>query len=209
MYYFFTKKWDLEKINALAYEVEKKMHGNPSGGDNTTVSYGGFLWFRKETETVKLFKSLAITIPKMLNHFFLIDTGRPKENTGQMVSLVRQWYTDDPERLKKVFDENEIQVKRLVTALYDGNENTLVDAIRKGEQTLEGMGVVSDKVKPLIRNIEKAGGAAKILGGGGVAEGVGFLLCYHTDRKAIEHIVSKFHYLMQPITLGEEGVRLE
>jgi hypothetical protein len=62
------------------------------------------------------------------------------------------------------------------------------------------MGVVSNKVSPLIRNIERSGGAAKILGGGGRAEDVGFILCYHHDPK-------KFGAL--PIRLGEEGVRLE
>ena len=61
------------------------------------------------------------------------------------------------------------------------------------------MGVVSKKVIPLIRNIEQSGGAAKILGGGGRTDGVGYLLCYsrHPHKGSI------------PITLGEEGVRLE
>jgi len=54
-------------------------------------------------------------------------------------------------------------------------------------------------VIPIIRSIEKAGGAAKILGGGGRKEGIGYLLCYsHNPPKG-----------SIPIVLGEEGVRLE
>jgi len=209
MYYFFTKKWDLEKINALAYEVEKKMHGNPSGGDNTTVTYGGFVRYQKKSETEKIFQKLALVIPKNLNNFFLIDTGRPKENTGQMVALVREKFTHQTEKYNELFNINEQQVDLMTEVLKKGDEKALIDAIRRGEQTLDEMGVVSEKVKPLIRDIEKNRGAAKILGGGGISEGVGFLLCYHSDRKIVEHIVSKFHYSTQPIVLGEEGVRLE
>src|SRR3989344_2051394 len=36
--------WDAKKINELAFEAEKQQHGNPSGGDNTIVTYGGMLW---------------------------------------------------------------------------------------------------------------------------------------------------------------------
>jgi mevalonate kinase len=209
MYYFFTNNWDLGKINDLAYEAEKKMHGNPSGGDNTTVTYGGFLWYRKKAETEKTFKKLSFVLPKRLDHFYLINTGRPKENTGELVKGVNDRFKLHTSTYNQLFDTNELQVKRIVDALQDGDEITLIDAMQKGEQTLEGMGVVSDKVKPLIRDIEKTDGAAKILGGGGVTDSVGFVLCYYTDRKAVEHIVSKFHYSIQPITLGEEGVRIE
>lgn len=34
---------NLEKINKFAYKLEKGLHGNPSGVDNTIVTYGGFL----------------------------------------------------------------------------------------------------------------------------------------------------------------------
>ncbi|MFH1543122.1 MAG: hypothetical protein ABIE03_01140 [Patescibacteria group bacterium] len=37
------KEFNLEEINKIAYEIEKKQHGKPSGGDNTIVSYGGFV----------------------------------------------------------------------------------------------------------------------------------------------------------------------
>ncbi len=51
--YFLKKVWNPTLINQLAYEAEKKMHGNPSGGDNTAVTFGGFIWFRRELETLK------------------------------------------------------------------------------------------------------------------------------------------------------------
>ena len=198
--YFLKKVWNPSAINQIAYEVEKKMHGLPSGGDNTTVTMGGFIWYRKELEFLKSIWQLPFKLPAALDHFFLINTGRPKETTGEMVSLVKELVQKEPEKMQKLLDFNEQQVKRVTVALKEGNEEELIDAVRVGEKTLEGMGVVSKKVIPLIREIEKAGGAAKILGGGGRAEGAGYLLCYHHDPE-------KFGAL--PIRLGEEGIRLE
>ena len=207
---FFLKKiWNPQLFNQLAYEAEKKMHGNPSGGDNTTVTVGGFVWFRKELEFLKSIWQLPFKPQSSLNHFFLINTGRPKETTGEMVAFVKEKVQKEPDEMQKLLTLNEQQVKRVTVALKEGNENELLDAIKSGERTLEGMGVVSTKVIPLIRQIEKIGGAAKILGGGGRAEGVGFLLCYHHDVDAVETLCNKYTYSTQAIRLGEEGVRLE
>ena len=133
-------------------------------------------------------------IPKNFNHFFLIDTGKPLENTGELVAFVSK-----QKNLPTFLSENEIQTKRMATAIKENDERTFIDAMHKGESTLEAIGVVSKKVIPIIRSIEKSGGAAKILGGGGRRAGVGYLLCYtrNPPRGAT------------PIVLGEEGIRLE
>jgi len=136
MYYYFTKKWDLEKINALSYEVEKKMHGNPSGGDNTTVTYGGFIRYQKISETKKIFEKLPLSLSKNLQHFYLIDTGRPKENTGIMVVLVREQYNKNPNKFNAIFDTNEKQVERILEALKTGDEKTLIDGTIVYEEVL-------------------------------------------------------------------------
>lgn len=207
--YHFKKLWNPVRINELAYEIEKFQHGTPSGGDNTTVTVGGFVWFRKELEFLKSIWQLPFKPHASLKHFFLIDTGRPKENTGEMVALVRERVKEHSEEMYRLFDANEQQVKRIAMALKNGEEDTLIDAMMLGEKTLEGIGVVSHKVIPLIRNIEGVGGAAKILGGGGVSEGVGFLLCYHTDRKRIDTLCQSHGFSTRHISLGEDGVRLE
>lgn len=207
--YFLKKVWNPAAINQVAYEVEKKMHGNPSGGDNTAVTMGGFIWFRRELEFLKSIWQLPFKLPESLHHFFLINTGRPKETTGEMVSYVKEKVKRQKEKMDKLFDQNEQQTRRIAVAIKEGNEKELVDAIQKGERSLEEMGVVSRNAMPLIREIEKAGGAAKILGGGGKKEGVGFLLCYHREPKKIETICTRYGFATQQIRLGEEGIRLE
>ena len=207
--YFLKKIWNPVLINQLAYEAEKKTHGNPSGGDNTAVTMGGFIWFRKELEFLKSIWQIPLKLPNSLDHFFLINTCRPAETTGEMVHYVRAKSKEQRAKYINLFDENEEQTKKIAVALKTGDEHLLIDAIRHGEKTLEDMGVVSKKVTPLIRKIEKAGGAAKILGGGGKMDGVGFLLCYHHNSKDVALLCKPYGYSIQHIQLGEEGVRLE
>lgn len=205
-----TKKiWNPQRVNQFAYEAEKKQHGTPSGVDNTTITFGGLLWYRKELEFLKSMWQLPFKPSKKLHNFFLIKTTKPKETTGEMVALVAAMVKRQASRMGKLFNENERQTKRVAVALKEGNERELIDAMQAGERTLEEMGVVSEKVKPLIRALEKSGGAAKILGGGGITDGVGYLLCYHPHEKKVKIECEPFGYEVEPIVLGEEGLRLE
>lgn len=189
--YFLKKIWDPGLFNQLAYEAEKIKHGNPSGGDNTVVTMGGLIWYRKELDFLKSIWQLPFK-PR-LTKFFLMDTGKPRETTKEMIAYVAKQDVHD------FLEENEKATKQIAVALKESDETLLIKAIRNGERSLERIGVVSKKVMPIIRSIEKAGGAAKILGGGGRKDGVGYLLCYshHPPKGSL------------PIALGEEGVRLE
>lgn len=207
--YFSKKLWNPQEINRIAYEVEKKQHGNPSGGDNTAVTFGGLLWYRKELEFLKSMWQLPFRPAPEIHHFFLINTGKPTETTGEMVELVKQNVMSNKEAMEKVFAENEIQTKRITVALKQGDESEILYAIREGEKTLEEMGVVSTVVSQMIRKIEQAGGAAKILGGGGKKGSVGFVLCYHKQITKVQDIISPLGYSIQPIILGSEGIHLD
>jgi len=207
---FFSKKlWNPQEINRIAYEVEKKQHGNPSGGDNTSVTFGGFLWYRRELEFLKSIWQLPLRLPTSLNHFLLINTGKPLETTGEMVAMVGSNVKKYPSRLEKIFTENERCTRLIAAAIKDGDGDMVLEALRRGEKTLEDMGVVSKQVQPCIREIEKSGGSVKILGGGGKKGPVGFMLCYHKDKQIVQHIAKDYGYTTQEVTLGEEGVRLE
>lgn len=207
--YFLKKLWNPTQINTIAYEIEKKQHGNPSGGDNTAVTMGGFIWFRKELEFLKSMWQLPFNISNAMSHFFLINTGRPRETTGEMVEHVHSQFVIHKSQFNKLFDRNEEQTKKIAVALKEEKEKDLIDAIRVGERTLEEMGVVSKKVIPVIRNTEHLGGAAKILGGGGRKDGVGFLLGYHRSESVLHELCATYNFPIQKIQLGCVGVTLE
>lgn len=205
---FVKNIWNPNRINELVYEAEKIAHGNPSGADNTTVVFGGLVWYRREFEFLKSIWSLPISsykIPK----FAVIDSGRPLETTKEMVLSVAKYYAKKRKIIEDVFADQELQTKNLLLALKTGDENQLLTSIKNGESNLEKIGVVGKFAQKIIREIESAGGVAKICGAGGKKEGSGIILCYHADLSLIKKVAEKFEVSASPIKLGEEGIRIE
>ncbi len=202
--------WNKDLINELTFQAERVFQGNPSGGDNSTVIYGGLIWFRKETPNLKLIQPLEFSIsPKLSKNFILINTGRPQEITAEMVEMVNSKFKVQNSKFQKIFDHQEQLVKELLPVLKDGNEKEFLKIIRMGQKNLETIGVVSKKVLPIIRQIEKIGGAAKISGAGGKADASGILLCYHPNPLKLISLAKKNNLDYFKTKLGVEGVRNE
>lgn len=209
LHLFLKKGWNPTTINELAYEVEKTQHGNPSGGDNTAVTFGGFLWYRREFEFLKSMWQLPFRIAKNLKPFVLINSGKPKETTGEMIAIVGERIKNKELRIKKIFSDQEELTKRMTLALKNGDEDELITSIKEGEKNLEKLGVVGKKATTIIRIIEKHGGAAKISGAGGIKGGSGMLLVYHPKPEILSDGIKKNKWEAFSVTLGEEGVRRE
>jgi len=198
-------KWDENLVNKIAYQIEKKQHGNPSGGDNTIACFGGLLKFQKKKAKFS-FEQLK---PKSdLPQFLLVDTGRPIETTGEMVTLVRSKINPPAGGQKLIQDIGKIT--RKVIAGFDKNQfSNLKDLISENERLLEQLGVVGEKAKKIIRLIEKNGGAGKICGAGGVKRGSGMVLVYNPEIKKIIRVLDSHGLDYSRIKLGQEGVRVE
>lgn len=200
--------WNPARINELAFEVEKATHGNPSGADNTAVVFGGLVWYRREFDFLKSIWSLPMSSYK-IPQFLLIHTGKPKETTKEMVEHVARMSKNNSRVFWKILDDQEIQTKRLLLALRNGDRKDMLLAITEGERNLEKMGVVGNFAQKIIRTVEKSGGAAKVSGAGGREVGSGILLCYHEKLSVISKIGEKYKVNVLPVVLGGEGIRIE
>lgn len=199
--------WDKKIIFDIAYAGEKFFHGNPSGGDLAAVIEGGFLWFRKEFEFLKTFSPIPFKPHKNIKQFILVNSGKPKESTREMVEKVSKLKIASPQKTKVIFNSQEELTKKMVIALRDGDEDLLIKCIKLGEENLEKLGVVSKKTQALIREIEKLGGAAKISGGGGIEKGSGMLLAYHKNiKRLLSHAKQKYLAILT-IKIGGDGLR--
>lgn len=203
----FGTSLDLKKICDGAYKLEKMQHGNPSGADNTVCTYGGFLWYRKESEAIKTFHQVEPMVK--LPDFVLINSGLPAESTKDMVTMVRNLYQSSPIRVDSIFREIEAISRRWLKHLTGETKENLIDLIQRNENCLERLGVVSLKTIKIIRLIEKAGGAAKISGAGGKKDGSGIILVHGIDSKNLNTLCSKMNLDRFNVKLGEGGVRYE
>ena len=204
---FLKIPWNKKTIFEIAYEGEKFFHGNPSGGDLATAIEGGFLWFRKEFEFLKTFSPLPFKPHKNIKQFILINSGKPKESTREMIEKVAKLKTLLPQEVQALFSLQEELTKQMVIALKDGNEDSLIDCIKLGEKNLEELGTVGTKAQSIIRDIERLGGAAKITGGGGVKLGSGMLLVYNKNMKGILSYAKQKGLEVLTIQIGEEGLK--
>lgn len=205
---YFGKPWNVTEINELAYQAEKFKHKNASGSDPTVVAHGGLLWYRKELDFLKTFWLLPFKIPQSFKPFILINTGR-SESTGEMVEKVGQLKKQNERKFILLITQIEEVTRALVNAVHDEKETEMRQLIKLNEQLLEDMGVVSEKVKQLIRKIEKIGGAAKISGAGGLKTGSGIVLVSSDKPKQITQIAKKYNFPSFQVTFGSEGVKRE
>lgn len=210
VYLLFNKNLDKEIINEIAYLAEQKKHGLPSGGDNSASCFGGLVWYRKEATELKIIQPIPFSLSKKLaNNFTIIHTGTPNETTGEMVSLVRALYQKDPINTNLIFASQEKLTRELLTAIKNSDDTLMIHIIRVGENNLEKLGVVSNFAKSIIKEIEKAGGAAKICGGGGKTKGTGVILAYHKSPAILNKISLHLKLESSKIALGEEGLKQE
>lgn len=211
---FLGEQFDKKKINDIAFGVEQRKHGFPAGADNTTCTFGGILWFKRtlsaDSEQGSAMKQLGIVIPKAIaENFLILNTGRPKESTGEMVHNVRLLFDAKPELKKEFLDGQGKLTEKLTSSLQNTREEELIGILQEGEKNLERIGVVSAYVKKIIRKIEESGGAGKICGGGGVTRATGILLVYHKNRETVLSIAKQFGLGFDTVHLGAEGVRID
>ena len=125
------KKFEIDNINEIAFRSEQKQHGFPSGGDNSVSSYGGLVWFRKETADIKIIQSVPFTLSKEIaNNMYIIHTGKPLESTGEMVSSVKTLFQKRMAYTQKILHHQEVLVRKLATALKENDSESIVETIK-------------------------------------------------------------------------------
>ncbi len=198
-----------ESLKQPALEVDRRQHGLPSGVDTTTVLEGGILFVERSGDELQATGVEAS--PEHLRRFALFDSGAPAEPTGSVVAEVRSLKAQAPHRVEALLERMEVATRRFRRCLSDEAAKVgLVQSMRTFERCLEDLGVVPREVQQRVRQIEAAGGSAKISGAGSLAgPGAGSLLVYHPNAGSI----SRWPFLSDlrrfQVLLGDGGVRIE
>lgn len=209
MLHFFTgSSAQKEIINSLAYKGDKLFHGNPSGVDVSASCYGGLIYFRKEFEFLKNISALHMKIPKVIEeNLILINTGKPKETTADMVSLVKKRYNDNPKKMKKILFEMEKITKKMVISIAKEDKVMFSECIFQNQEYLKKIGVSSFKTNNLLKKLLPFG-VGKITGAGGFMKDSGLILFYIKNKKAFETASRKLKLKTTPFATQTQGVVL-
>ena len=201
---------DLGQVERLALEVERRQHGNPSGVDGAAILRGGVLWAVRGPEGLQI-EPVRARSP-LLARLRVYDTGMPPEATGAVVAAVRGRREADPAGIESVLDRIEAATIAFRGELEREEEDRdrALHLLRQAQACLEELGVVPGKVCAAVRQIEGAGGAAKISGAGSLAgPGAGSLLVYHPDPGKLHGCTMLKSFPFHAVHLGAPGFREE
>jgi mevalonate kinase len=177
----------------LAWKAEKKAHGNSSGVDPAAAVYGGLLWYVRgsELEHLKL---------KTTYSLLLVQTGKPKESTGEMVAGLSSRYKKQETRCKQLFTRIGKVTRQIRVALEQST--SIKDLVDENGRLLEELGVVGEKAKILSETLRRKGCGVKIAGAGGVKKGSGMMIVMHDELDTIHKELLAGDYPVYPITVG-------
>ncbi|MES1913667.1 MAG: hypothetical protein MHM6MM_005836 [Cercozoa sp. M6MM] len=158
---------DRETVNTLAFQLERVVHGTPSGVDNTVAVYGGALEFSKRDASVTMRQlPLRCAVPLLLTH-----TRVPKD-TKKMVARVADYLSEQSTAdKKKTLQEFGDIADAMATVLQDATSSTdltaLAPLMRRNHALLVAAGVSHDAIDVVADVCETRGVATKITGAGG------------------------------------------
>jgi mevalonate kinase len=198
----YGKNLPQEELNEIAFNIEKMVHGTPSGGDNTTSCYGGLVWFQKSDEGKPTLESLKEEIPYELDNFVLAYIKKPVKTTGELVSYVRELDASVREPRVKAIGKATVEMREALKAKEFARVKELIDLAWKN---LSELGLSVPEADGVIAKIREIGGAAKLCG----ACGGGIMLAYHDDKEALKKVIEDAGYTPWETELGAEGAKVE
>lgn len=150
---------DDAEVSAVAYETERIHHGTPSGIDNTVVSFGRPVHFRRGDPI----ETLEVRSPFWL---VIADTGLPSL-TKLSVADVRVGWEREPARYEGLFDRIAALVGKARRAIEQGSVTLLGTLMSENQDLLRELDVSSPEIERLVQVALRAGaGGAKLSGGG-------------------------------------------
>jgi mevalonate kinase len=161
----FGLNYNDDKINSVAYEMEKAFAGNPSGIDNTVAVYGGLIWFKRnvaggknDIEHIRIKQPVEIV---MGNSMVVADT-------KAMVAGVAERAKQYPDKYQSIFKQYE-QLSQEARKALDAFDLVQVGKLMGDNHTLLQQIEVSCPELDQLIAIAKQNGAlgAKVTGGGG------------------------------------------
>lgn len=157
-----------------ALEIENTVNPDHSGLDFEVIWNNAPILFQKDQPTRILDKSIYRGLE---NHFHLIDTGQPDQTTPELVAWVR--FRKRNSRIAAALET----IGRCTERLLAGESPLIV--LPDHHRAQVALGIVPKHVQILIHNIEKSGGAAKVIGAGSRTGGGGVVLVLAKNARTL------------------------
>jgi mevalonate kinase len=188
-----------EEISDLAYEGDIVAHGGtPSGIDNSIVTYGGYIQYRK-SEGIKPL-NINFELP-----LIFVDSGEPAK-TGETVPYIREQREENKEFVDTVLERlNDISLQSL-DALKEQNLGLIGELMLEYYLELKKLNISTEKLDKIIEiAIKNNALGAKPTGGWGG----GCCIVLAKDKKQAEELIKIYNendFSSFQVEIGVEGV---
>lgn len=187
---------DDTETNQLAYEMEKLHHGNPSGVDNTVITFARPVYFLRgePIELLQIAQSLELIIA---------NTGI-NASTAEAVALVKKNRDMDPQKYEALFSEIGNLTRQVKEHLANGMIAAIGTLLTQNHALLQQIGVSCPELDTLVTAALTAGGLGAKLSGGGLGGNM-LALVDAASADAVEQAlrsagaVTTLHTTVQPL----------
>jgi mevalonate kinase len=153
------KPLEIDALNEMVYEIEKRHHGTPSGIDNTVICYEQPVYFVRGEAIRPLYVSGKF-------RFIIGDTGQASL-TKPAVAAVRALYDENETFVQRLLSEVRIIVDEAREALAQGDAKALGNLMIANHALLQSLTVSSPDLDHLVSAALDAGALGAKLSGGG------------------------------------------
>lgn len=148
-----------DRVSALAFEIEKIHHGNPSGIDNTVIAYAQPLYYVRGQP----FELLIVNHPLT---FIIADCGL-QSPTSVIVNQVRSAWMKNPESYEKRFAQIGTISQYGRRNIEEGNLENLGNLMNQNHEILRDIQVSCPEIDRMVSAALSAGAfGAKVSGAG-------------------------------------------
>ena len=182
-------------LGFFANEGDKIVHGRPSGIDAYTISYGGWVAYRK----TQGLKPLEIDFEFPL----LVVDSKEEARTGEMVEYIRKKKEENEKFVDSIFDKLDEISNEALKALRNENLNELGDLMLQYYEELRKLNISTRKLDEIVKIAKENKAFAKPTGGWGG----GCCVVLASNSRELEKIYKIKGYEVFSVKLGEQGVR--
>ncbi len=168
------------EIFELAFIPENYLHGQPSGVDQATCTYGGIIQFKKPSKI----KVISVERPPTI---LVCDSGVHRSTKALVGSVVKR-SREQTERFQTHLGEVTAISNAVVKALKSEDDDELGSLMDRNHKLLRQIGVSTPGLDRLVAEARKAGAlGAKLTGAGGG----GCIIALCDDKEARSNIARK------------------
>lgn len=195
---YYQLRMEKNQISALTLEMEKKIHGTPSGIDNTTCTFGKMIYFKKGNYKV-------IDFP--VDFKILITYTNMEHNTKRAIEKIGLYKKQYPKLCKEIFNSIKKITKDAKKNLKTGNLQKIGLLMNQNQELLTKLGLSNQIISDIISISLQDGALGNKLTGAGLG-GCVISLGYQDTLLKISKSLSAKGFKNFIVGLDYEGVKI-